>query len=296
MQQHPQPQPSQHSAGRSSSPPFLKWAGSKRRLLAQILPHLPFRGRLIEPFLGAGAVFLAADYDRYLLNDANPDLMAVWVALQSSPKRFMEEASALFVDENRSPESYLRIRNEFNTADDRFERAVRFIYLNRFGFNGLCRVNSKGNFNVPYGKPTRLPRFPFDELEAASRKLAAATLTLGGYEAALDEATFGDVVYCDPPYADLSAEAGSFTAYTAGKFGMEDHRGLASACEAAAERGAVVLVSNHDTPVTRELYKGWELYQLKVRRSIAADGSKRGNVGELVAIRRPLASAGCSHR
>ena len=295
MHTHLQPHDSR-SAGRRPSSPFLKWAGSKRRLLPQLLPHFPFRGRLIEPFLGAGAVFLAADYDRYLLNDANADLMAVWVSLQSSPRRFVEEASALFVEANRTPGAYLRIRDEFNSSTDRFERAVRLLYLNRFCFNGLFRVNSSGVFNVPYGKPARLPRVPLDELEAASRKLAAATLTVGGYKAALYEAGFGDVVYCDPPYADLSADAASFTAYTAGRFGIRDHLDLASACEAAAERGAVVLVSNHDTPQTRALYRGWELHELTVRRSIAADGDKRGDVSELLAVMRHPDYASRSNR
>lgn len=274
MLSHPQFQPTR---------PFLKWAGGKQRLLPQLLPLLPLRGRLIEPFVGAGSVFLAADYDRYLLNDANPDLIAVWVALKERSREFTELSASYFTSEYHSEEAYKRVRDEFNQATDRYERAIRFLYLNKFGFNGLFRVNKGGTFNVPYAWHKTLPRFPLEELEGAAARLKTCTFLSGGYKAAIEEAGYGDVCYCDPPYAS-SASGPSFTAYTQDGFGWEDQQELVRVAEEAVERGATVLVSNHDTPATRELYKDWDIHELSVRRSIGASGSSRRKAGELVAV------------
>lgn len=276
MLSHPQFQPAR---------PFLKWAGGKQRLLPQLLPLLPLRGRLIEPFVGAGSVFLAADYDRYLLNDANPDLIAVWVALKERPREFIEASATYFTPEYHSEQAYKRVRGEFNEATDRFERAVRFLYLNKFGFNGLFRVNKLGLHNVPYAWHKVLPLFPLAELEGAAAKLKLCTFLNGGFKAAVAEAGFGDVCYCDPPYAS-STKGASFTAYTQAGFEWEDQQELVQVAEAAVQRGATVLVSNHDTPATRELYRGWEIHELAVRRSIGRSDSGRGMTRELVAVRR----------
>lgn len=278
MFRHPQPLP--------PTRPFLKWAGGKTRLLPQLLPLLPLRARLVEPFVGAGSVFLAADYDSYLINDANPDLAAVWAALQVRPREFMQAASSLFTGENDNAQAYYRIREEFNATGDRFERAVRLPYLNRFGFNGLYRVNGKGEFNVPYGRRSSLPTFPWDEMAAASVKLQRCLVTSGGYAAAVEASGFGDVLYCDPPYLD-SSTGDSFTAYTQARFALQDQVRLVELCRNAVERGATVLISNHDTPQTRELYAGFELHTARVRRSLAGSSDSRVDAAELIAILRP---------
>lgn len=136
-------------------------------------------------------------------------------------------------------------------------------------------------FNTPYGKPKVLPNF-WDEMKAASRKLERCTILNGGFRGAIELAGEGDVVYCDPPYVD--DEAPSFTQYTAARFGMQHQRELVEVCLQAAERGATVLISNHDTRSTRELYAGWEIVQVSVRRSVSAIGTARGTVREVVAI------------
>lgn len=280
MHQHP------HQA---TQRPFLKWLGGKRRLLPLILPHMPPGGRLVEPFLGAGAVFLGTSYSSAILGDANLDLVAVWTAIKERPKEFVERASMFFIEANRSPESYARIRAEYNAETDSFERAAQFLYLNKFGFNGMHRVNRKGAFNVPYGKPSILPGFPFDEIAAASQQLKNATLLAGGFRATMELAGRGDVVYADPPYADLADQA-SFRSYTAGGFSIEDQTALVSSALAAAERGAKVLISNHDTALTRELYRGFQIVPLSAARSVSADGHRRGKVPELLAIAMPKRS------
>ncbi len=263
------------------SKPCLKWPGGKSRLLPQLLPLLPPGRRLIEPFVGAGSVFLAADYESYVINDANPDLVAMWAALQSRPREYMLHAASYFVEANRSEESYLALRRRYNEETDAFERAALLLYLNRFCFNGVYRVSLKGVFNVPYGKLAALPKFPWDEMEAASRKLKRCLILNGGFRSAVEMAGEGDVVYCDPPYVD--DEVPSFTQYTAVRFGMTQQQELVEACEAAVRRGALVLISNHDTPSARKLYSGWRVHEVSVRRSVSAASSSRGTARELVA-------------
>ena len=282
MHLHPQPAPCR---------PFLKWAGGKQRTLSAIKAHLPPGKRLIEPFLGAGAVFLGTDYPEAILGDANLDLIAAWTAIKERPREFVDASSALFVEANRSPEAYSRIRAEYNGATDSFERAIRFIYLNKLGFNGVYRVNRKGVFNVPYGKPASLPLFPHDDIAAAHEKLRCATLLPGGFEATMSFAGEGDVVYCDPPYDDLP-DAKSFVAYTAEGFGRRDHERLAAAALAAADRGSTVLISNHLSEFTTALYGQFELITLSTARTVAASRAHRRNVSEVLAIARPGRSTG----
>jgi DNA adenine methylase len=277
MHSHPKSNPSR---------PFLKWAGGKQRLLSQLLPLLPEGSRLIEPFLGAGSVFLGSSYPKAVIGDANPDLVAVWTAIRERPREFCERASALFSEINRSDEAYRRIRTEYNSSEDRFERAIRFIYLNKFGFNGLYRVNQKGHFNVPYAKLGVIPHFPFEEVEAASRKLRSAMVVCSGFRGTMSLASRGDVVYCDPPYLALDA-APSFVGYTKDGFGQSEQQGLVEASIAAVRRGATVLISNHDTPTARELYRLFHISEVSVRRSVSAAGASRGMVSELVATLTP---------
>lgn len=279
MQRHPD----SDSSPPLSSKPFLKWSGGKQRLLTELFHHLPPGRRLIEPFVGAGSVFLGLSYDRYVINDANADLMAVWAALQARPQDFIERSRLLFIEANRSDESYRRIRSQFNSETDRFERATLLPYLNRFGFNGLFRVNQSGQFNVPYGRPAKVPGFPLAEMEKAAKKLGQCTLLCGGFRFAMEQATLGDVLYCDPPYLP-SANGKSFTAYGSSGFSLSDHQDLLDAGLKAARRGATVVISNHDTPQAKELYRGWQLTTVSVRRSISAQATSRGMVSELIAV------------
>lgn len=264
------------------SRPVLKWSGSKARLLPSLLPILPPGKRLIEPFVGAGSVFLATDYPSYVLNDANPDLAAMWVALKERPAAFVRDASSFFCEANWSQARYLEIRADFNATVDRYSRAVLLPYLNKHGFNGLYRVNRSGGFNVPYGDPSRLPQFPFDAAASAAERLKDAVVLSGDFAPVMEMAGPGDVVYCDPPY--LSSQIGaSFQAYTAAGFGFDDHQRLVLAAKAAVSRGARVFISNHDTDEVRELYRGFHLRPMEVVRTVAAATSARGRCKEVVA-------------
>ena len=192
--------------------PFLKWAGGKYRLLDRLLPSIPAGARLVEPFVGSGAVFLNAGFTSYLLCDLNADLIGLYRTL----RRFIAEARALFTPGNNTQEAFLRLREAFNASSDAEERSALFLYLNRHSYNGLVRYNSKGIYNVPFGK-YKAPYFPERELTAFLDKLRGCDVTFAvqDFRSTFAALRPGDVVYCDPPYAPVSATA-NFTSYTGG--------------------------------------------------------------------------------
>ncbi|PMT30930.1 DNA adenine methylase [Vibrio parahaemolyticus] len=262
---------------------FLKWAGGKYGLVEDIQRHLPPARKLVEPFVGAGSGFLNTDYDHYLLADINPDLINLYNLLKERPEEYISEAKRWFVAENNRKEAYLSIRAEFNKTDDVMYRSLAFLYMNRFGFNGLCRYNKKGGFNVPFGSYKK-PYFPEAELEFFAEKAKKATFVCEGYPETFRRARKGSVVYCDPPYAPLSNTA-NFTSYAGNGFTLDDQAALADMAErTATERGIPVLISNHDTTLTRRLYHGADLSVVKVKRTISRNGSGRNKVDELLAL------------
>lgn len=262
---------------------FLKWAGGKFKLIEALSKHLPEGDRLVEPFVGAGSVFLNTDYPTYLLCDINQDLINLYKLVQTEPDRYIAAAKAMFVPEMNDKEAYYKVRTEFNLTKDPFIRSVYFLYMNRHGFNGLCRYNRKGGFNVPFGSYKK-PYFPEKELRAFSEKSQAAEFKCISYEEAFELTIQGDVVYCDPPYAPLPSKA-SFTTYVGAGFSLDDQALLArKSRHTAIDRGIPVLISNHDTPLTRELYHGASFDTIKVQRNISQKGSARKKVDELMAL------------
>lgn len=262
---------------------FLKWAGGKYGLVDDIQKNLPEARKLVEPFVGAGSVFLNTDYEHYLLADINPDLINLYNLLKEQPQTYISEAKRWFVAENNRKEAYLHIRSEFNKSDEVMYRSLAFLYMNRFGFNGLCRYNKKGGFNVPFGSYKK-PYFPEAELEFFAEKAQKATFVCESYQETFRRARKGCVIYCDPPYAPLSNTA-NFTSYAGNGFSLDDQAALADVAEKAAkERGIPVLISNHDTTLTRRLYHGAELSVVKVKRTISRNGGGRSKVDELLAL------------
>ena len=262
---------------------FLKWAGGKFKLIEALTEHLPEGQRLVEPFVGAGSVFLNTDYSSYLLCDINKDLINLYKIVQREPERYIAAAKALFVPQMNEKEAYYRIRAEFNLSTDPFLRSVYFLYMNRHGFNGLCRYNRKGGFNVPFGSYKK-PYFPEKEIHAFFEKAQKAEFKCIGYEEAFELTREGDVVYCDPPYAPLSTTA-SFTTYVGAGFSLDDQALLArKSRHTAIDRGFPVLISNHDIPLTRELYHGATFATIQVQRNISRKGSSRKKVDELMAL------------
>lgn len=271
----------------STSLPFLKWAGGKRRLLPTLLPLLPTGTRLVEPFVGAGSVFLASDIDQLVLGDSNTVLMSVYRRLKADAPTFIAQAKKYFIEANRTPASYSGLRRIFNDPSTSDEiRAALFLYINRFGYNGLYRINRSGQCNTPYGHPQSLPSFPAAAMQVFADRLQTAELHCGDFESVMSQALPGDLVYCDPPYA-AQADKASFTAYCEAGFKWEDQQRLANKARELASSGVTVVISNHATDATRALYCGARLHELTVRRSISATSAARGNALELVAIFSP---------
>ena len=264
---------------------FLKWAGGKYPLLDDIKKHLPKGECLIEPFVGAGSVFLNTDFSRYILADINSDLISLYNIVKLRTDEYVEEARKLFTPEHNNPDVYYQFRTEFNQSQDPFRRALLFLYLNRHGYNGLCRYNLRGEFNVPFGRYKR-PYFPQDELYHFAKKAQNAEFHCLSYEECMELAGVNSVVYCDPPYAPLSATA-NFTAYHTNSFSPAEQARLAEMAEKLVSKRIPVLISNHDTPDTREWYKAAKHFQVKVRRSISSNGGTRKKVDELLALYRP---------
>lgn len=265
---------------------FLKWAGGKYNLVEPITALLPDGNKLVEPFVGAGSVFLNTDYPSYVLNDVNPDLIALFKFIKRRPQTFINDARKLFTSKVNSADAYYALRKSFNDSTDAYERALLFLYLNRHGYNGLCRYNQSGKFNVPFGQ-YRKPYFPQAEIEVFAEKAQRATFTCMSFEKVFRRARKGDVIYCDPPYAPLSATA-NFTSYATTGFSLDQQHELARrAAHAAHKRKIPVLISNHDTDLTRLLYADADLQSLQVARFISPKADGRTKVAELLALYTP---------
>lgn len=261
---------------------FLKWAGGKYTLVEKIAGHLPQAEVLVEPFVGAASVFLNTSYSKYLLNDINADLINLYRLLQTQPAEMIEQARQYFEPQYNDKEQFLAFRQRFNACRDIAERSALFLYLNRHCFNGLCRYNQSGEFNVPFGKYKK-PYFPEAELWFFAEKSQRAEFTCQSYRDVFANLPADSVVYCDPPYVPLSKTA-SFTAYAKNSFTLDDQADLALLAEQAQAAGHSVLISNHDTSLTRRIYQGAAMTGIQVGRSISQKGASRGKVGELFAL------------
>lgn len=266
--------------------PFLKWVGGKTQLLGQLLSLFPRQiETYYEPFLGGGAVFFALAnqkrFKRAVINDWNQELVDTYRAVRDFPTDLIQQLGKL----KYSREIFFELRNLRPEQFSPVRRAARMIYLNKTGFNGLYRVNRDGRFNVPFGKHAKTPKV-FDEntLLGCSRALQRfVSIESTDFEMAVEWAAKGDVVYFDPPYVPANPTS-NFTSYTKDGFGLVEQQRLARLCRTLVTRGVKVLASNSDTELVRELYSGFELVEVRARRSINSNPKRRGPVGELVIV------------
>ncbi|HCP2963025.1 TPA: Dam family site-specific DNA-(adenine-N6)-methyltransferase, partial [Escherichia coli] len=254
---------------------IFKWAGGKFGVLEQIFRYLPEGKRLIEPFVGGGAVFMNAGYQENLLNDVNADLINFYKTLQREAHSLITLAHRFFLDYN-TQEGFLAVRNAFNKqVYDDLHRAAAFLFLNRHCFNGLTRYNQAGEFNVGYGK-YKTPYFPLQEMEAFLGAEGRSEFVCGDFAAVIEGAGEGDVIFCDPPYEPLPNTEG-FTNYSGHDFKFEEQKRLVSLLTDAHRRGAKVLITNSGAPNIRELYQdsGFRVEPLFARRSVSCKGDTR---------------------
>jgi DNA adenine methylase len=282
------------------SRPFLKWAGGKHRHLAYLRRALPKGSRLVEPFVGSGAVFMGTDYPTYLLADNNGDLIDLYMVLRDEGAAFIDECRRYFTQANNSEAKYYNLRERFNEINIdpseavEIERCALFVYLNRHCYNGLCRYNSSGGFNVPFGRYSA-PYFPLAEMQAFHQKSNERDVEFiaASFRDTMTEALPGDVIYCDPPFLPPQNAQTHFSDYTSAGFDLDDHRLLAVQALLASDIGATVLIQNHSAPVTNLLYRnnGARLGFRKAARTINSNAANRKPTVEVSAWWRPKEAA-----
>jgi DNA adenine methylase len=262
--------------------PFLKWAGNKNRAKHFIIPHIPKGSRLVEPFAGSCAISLNTQFNKYLTCDVNSDLIELYEDIKNHFELLITELKNLFTSENNTAEAYYKIRQEFNLSPSSVRKSATFIYLNRHCFNGLCRYNKNGVFNVPFGKYTS-PSAPITEIIDFKNFTNNSIFKVQAFEETFEQIEHGDVVYCDPPYVPIS-ETSNFTTYSKEGFNELAQIELAERARKASQNGITVIISNHDTPFTREIYDVTEIHNFQVQRLISSKAATRGKASELIAI------------
>lgn len=273
------PSPTVHNAV-----PFLKWAGGKRQLLSQYGPYFPPREtiqRYFEPFIGSAAVYFYLQPTRATLSDRNEKLIDVYRAVQQDVEAVIEA-----LQPHRNEEAYYyAIRAQDPARLSLAERAARLIYLNRTCYNGLYRENSRGEFNVPFGRYKNPKICNKRRLRLAAQALQGVTLRAVDFVEGVATAGAGDFVYFDPPYAPVSATS-SFTGYDKYGFNEADQIRLAQSIHDLSGRGCRVMLSNSSAPLIYELYEGhgYRIIPIQARRSINSKPHKRGPVKELLIL------------
>lgn len=262
--------------------PFLKWAGGKRSVLPELLKRTPPKfGKYFEPFVGGGALFFALQPENAVLSDINSELINCFVVVRDK----VEDLITHLATHKSGKRYYYQVRALDRRTDywllSPIEKASRFIYLNKTCFNGLCRVNSAGCFNVPYGDYKNPKICDADNLRDCSAALRSVQLQVQSFDQIEQLSSKGDFVYFDPPYAPLSATA-SFTSYAKEGFSPREQEQLAEMCRALDRKGVKFMLSNSAVPSVRKLYEGFHLEVIPTLRTISARHSSRGQVEDLV--------------
>lgn len=266
--------------------PFTKWTGGKRQLLGELRSYMPETyGRYFEPFVGGGALFFDLAPEKAVINDFNEELINAYRQIKNNPAELIN--LLIKHKENNSKDYYLELRSA--DRDGRIsrmtgvERAARILYMLRVDFNGLYRVNSKNQFNVPYGRYKNPKIVDVDLLYQISEYLNENDIEIlqTDFAEAVKDAETGDFVYFDPPYIPLN-ETSSFTSYTHEGFSYEEQVRLRDTFKELTERGVYAMLSNSSSPLVEELYKDFNIYFVEAQRTNGAKSSSRGKISEII--------------
>lgn len=277
------------NSSNAASKPIMKWAGGKRRILPLLEKFFPDAyNHYYEPFFGGGAVFFHLQPTAATIADINSELISLYTVIKNQPECLLAELKTGKYE--NSPDFFYSIRSwdrepSFQHIDP-VKKAARTLYLNRTCFNGLYRVNSKNQFNVPFGKYANPTMVDEDNLFNVSKSFNAKNITILNetYKTNLDRVTTGgNFIYLDPPYIPLSATS-SFVSYTHEGFSSEEQRELMEKAKILDEMENFVILSNSDTSATRSLYAGFNIIPIKVNRSIGAHSATRTKVGEVLIL------------
>lgn len=261
--------------------PILKWAGGKQQMVEILKANAPKQyNKYIEPFIGGGALFFAMQPHQSIISDSNAELINLYRVVASEVDLLID----LLKDMNNTEEDFYRIRAQDTSQMTLVEQAARTMYLNKTCYNGLYRVNQKGQFNSPYGRYKKPNICDEDNLKAASSLLKQSTIIHGDYKQILrDHAEPGDFVFLDPPYLPVSKYA-DFKRYTKEQFYEEDQHELAEEVDRLAELGCNVLLTNSNHPLVHKLYGKYKISVHQTKRHINSDASKRTGEDVLVKV------------
>lgn len=268
--------------------PFVKWVGGKRQLLKQfnnlrLYPpddFNPLTNTYFEPFVGGGAVFFDLLPKKAELSDLNGELVTTYRVIKKEVEALIKSLKQHKYDK----EYYLKMRAKSPEDLSEIERASRFIYLNRTGFNGMYRVNSQGKFNVPFGKYKNPLICDEENLRKVAKALKGVSIKKQDYKKVLNKAKQGDFIYFDPPYYPVSKTA-SFTSYTSETFLEKEQEELRDTFVELHQRGCFVMLSNSDTQFINKIYsniKGIKITKVKAGRAINSKASGRGKISEVL--------------
>lgn len=258
--------------------PLIKWPGGKRALAQTILQFVPATfGTYYEPFFGGGAIYFALQPADAILSDTNVELINAYIQVRDNPVNLAKALRAL----KNTEFDYYQVRASKPRTEIR--KAARMIYLTRLSFNGIHRVNLRGEFNVPYGHKIHLQTINEEQLYTITHVLRHAEFRVGDFEEITESAGQGDVAYFDPPYTVAHANNG-FVKYNERIFSWEDQQRLANHSRRLANRGCRVIVSNADHPSIHKLYKGFHCHLIERPSVIAASSIHRRQITECVFI------------
>jgi DNA adenine methylase len=254
--------------------PIVKWVGGKRDSLPKIKELMPTTyNKYYEPFLGGAAVLLDLNPKEAYVNDINSELINMYIQVREDVEGVIEYLTYLdnMHETVADPKQYYYdVRTVFNKVTMKsVEQAARFIYLNKHCFNGLYRVNSKGEFNVPFNGKLTGGSFDAEHLREVSKQIHDVMFLNGDFENCVATAEAGSLVFLDPPYDN------SFTGYTGAGFERDEQIRVANKFKELSGRGCYCMLTNHDTPLIRELYKDYNFTEVDVRRSINRNGDNR---------------------
>jgi DNA adenine methylase len=254
--------------------PFLKWAGGKTQLIPELIKYIPPSfNRYIEAFVGGGALYFHLSHRRSIISDLNEDLISTYIAVRDKA----DEVVGLLEKYKNTEKFFYKVRS-WNPIDlDEVSRAARLIYLNKTCFNGLYRVNKKGEFNTPYNKREGAPFLNKTDIYAASDCLKSTKIICGDYkEVLVKNAKKGDFIFLDPPYHPIS-EFSDFKRYTKAQFYDQDQVDLFSTFEYLVDKGCFVILTNSDHPFIRGLYKSFEIKTIETKRMISCNSETRSS-------------------
>ncbi len=268
--------------------PFLKWAGGKRQVIEELVCRLPAKfNNFYEPFVGAGALFLALERNKAVIGDVNSDLIDSYKTIKSNPLELLSELDIMNEKHmQEGKEYYLHVRSLDRNSkwqnESSLKKAARLMYLNKYCFNGLYRVNSKNQFNVPFNGKKLVNLYSRENIISLSKYLSENKVEIlcEDFEVICKNAKKGDLIYFDPPYDVLKKD--TFDSYNEKGFGVAGQERLFKLYKELDLRGCYVMLSNHNTPLIKELYKEYVIDIINARRNINSQADKRGNIEEVI--------------